>query len=136
MKITNPDIPDDIKARFDEMMKFRESRRTQEEIISELASMIKDFRKESFLPFVMEMMNHIDQRDSSEAFKHLMSPMKQFVYLIDLYFSVEIGGTKEGMSDEDWMKITILLNEIEMTYFGDIGFFNEETEGRLEINVK
>lgn len=59
--------------------------------------------------------------------------MKQFVYLIDLYFSVEIGGYKTGMTDEEWMKITILLNEIEMTYFGDIGFFNESSEEGLDL---
>lgn len=133
MKITNPDIPAEIKERFDAMMKFQESRRTQDEIISELALLIKDYRKDSFLPFVMEMMNHIDQRNSSEAYKHLMSPMKQFVYLIDLFFSVEISGTREGMSDEDWMKITILLNEIEMTYFGDIGFFKDGNEDLLDL---
>lgn len=133
MENLNSDIPDDIRKQFEEIMKFRKSRRKQEEIILDLISMIKDFRKESFLPYVIEMMNHIDKRNDSEAFKYLMSPMKQFVYLIDLYFSVEKGGTREGISEEDWMQITLLLREIEMTYFGDIGFFNEGTEDGIDF---
>ncbi len=112
MKIPNPDVPAEIKERFDAVMKFQKLRRSQEDIISDLSSFIKDYRTEFFLPFVMEMMNHIDQRNSSEAFKHLMSPMKQFVYLIDLYSSVEIGGSKAGMTEDEWMKITLLLNEV------------------------
>lgn len=65
MKIPNPDIPTEIKERFDAMMKFQKSRRSQEEIISDLASIIKDYRTDFFLPSLMEMMNHIDQRNSS-----------------------------------------------------------------------
>lgn len=133
MENQNSEIPREIKERFDEMMRFRKSRRKQEDIILDLASMIKDYRKESFLPFVMEMMRHIDKRNDSEAFKYLMSPMKQFAYLIDLYFSVEVGGIREGISKEDWMQITLLLREIEMTYFGDIGFINEDTEDGIDF---
>jgi hypothetical protein len=126
-------LPEDMQERVDEMKKIRESRRTQEEIISELGSLIKDFSKLSFLPYVMGMMDNIDQRNTSDAFKYLMSPMKQFVYLIDLYFSIEIGGIKEKISEEDWMKITMLLSEIEMTYFGDIGFFNDGNTDEQEL---
>lgn len=133
MKKANSDIPEDMQKRVDEMKKIRSSRRKQEVIISELSSFIKGYSKASFLPYVMGMMDNIDQRNTSDAFKYLMSPMKQFVYLIDLYFSVEIVGTKEGISEDDWMKITMLLREIEMTYFGDIGFFNDGNTDEQEL---
>lgn len=126
------EIPEDVKKQYNDMMKIRESRRTQEEIISDITVLIKDLKKNSFLPFVMEMINHIDQRNASEAFKYLKSPMKQLVYLIDLFFSVENHGTKDGISEDEWTQITKLLNEIEMTYFGDIGFFNDGTG--IDIN--
>lgn len=131
---TNPDVIKDFRKRWEAISKVRNSRRKQEEIINELGSLIKDFRKDSFLPYLTQMFVHIDQRNTSEAFKHLMSPMKQFVYLIDLYFSVENGNNKEGFSEDEWMQITLLLNEIEMTYFADIGFFNEDTENGIDFD--
>ena len=133
MKKATPGIPEDMQKRVDELKKIRESRRTQEEIISDLGSLIKDYSKASFLPYVMGMMDNIDQRNTSDAFKYLMSPMKQFVYLIDLYFSKENEGKEQGISDDDWMKITMLLSEIEMTYFGDIGFFNDGNTDAKEL---
>ena len=111
-----------LKKNYDAMQAIRLSRRTQEEIIKELSSLIQNCQKDSFLPYLTQMTIHIDQRETSEVFKNLMSPMKQFVYLTDLFFSVETGGNKVGFSKTEWEKITILLNEIEMTYFGDIGF--------------
>jgi len=127
-------VIDEFRKRWEAILKVRDCRRTQNEIIDELSSLIMDFRKESFIPYLIQMMIHIEQRNTSEAFKYLMSPMKQFVYLIDLFFSVEKGGDKEGLSKEEWMKITMLLNEIEMTYFGDIGFFNENTENGIDFD--
>ena len=125
MNEPSPEAIKALKKNYDAMQAIRLSRRTQEEIINELSTLIKDFQKDSFLPYLTQMTIHIDQRETSEIFKNLMSPMKQFVYLTDLFFSVETGGDKVGFSKEEWEKITILLNEIEMTYFGDIGFFDE-----------
>ena len=116
----------ELKKRWEQIQSIRTSRRTQEEIIKELSTLICDFQKDSFLPYLTQMTTHIDQRETSEVFKNLMSPMKQFVYLTDLFFSVETGGSKVGFSEDEWGKITYLLNEIEMTYFGDIGFYDEK----------
>lgn len=134
MNKTNLDIIDDFRKRFEALLKVRDSKRKQETIIRDLAFLVKDFRKDFFLPYLIEMTTHIDQRNTSEAFKHLMSPMKQFVYLIDLYFSVENGGDREEFSEDEWMQITLLLNEIEMTYVTDISFFNEDTEKGIDFD--
>lgn len=125
---------EELKKSWEKMQAIRKSRRTQEEIINELSSLISDFKKDSFLPYLTQMTSHIDQRETSEVFKNLMSPMKQFVYLTDLYFSVETGGSKVGISKEEWDKITYLLNEIEMTYFGDIGFYDENINDSPNID--
>ncbi|WP_370409043.1 hypothetical protein [Tenacibaculum dicentrarchi] len=138
MNESNSEAIKALKKNYDAMQKIRLSRRTQEEIINDLSLLIKDFKKESFLPYLTQMTIHIDQRETSEIFKNLMSPMKQFVYLTDLFFSVEIGGNKVGFSKEEWEKITKLLNEIEMTYFGDIGFFEEnmkDSPNRDKVSV-
>ncbi len=125
MNEPSPEALKELKKQWEQMQAIRKSRRTQEEIIKELGSLICDFQKDSFLPYLTQMTIHIDQRETSEVFKNLMSPMKQFVYLTDLFFSVEKGGSKVGFSEDEWEKITYLLNEIEMTYFGDIGFYDE-----------
>lgn len=134
MSSTNLDIIEEFRKRGEAILKVQESRRKQEEIIDELGSLIKDYSKDSFLPYLMQMINNIHLRHTSEAFTHLMSPMKQLIYLIDLFFSVENGGDKEGLTEDDWMQITLLLNEIEMTYFADIGFFNEGTEIEFDFH--
>jgi hypothetical protein len=125
MNEQSPEALKELKKRWEQMQAIRVSRRTQEEIIKELSSLICDFKKDFFLPYLTQMTIHIDQRETSEIFKNLMSPMKQFVYLTDLFFSVEKGGSKIGFSKDEWEKVTYLLNEIEMTYFGDIGFYDE-----------
>lgn len=134
MNKPSPEALEELKRRWDQMQTIRKSRRTQEEIINELSSLIRDFQKDSFLPYLTQMTTHIDQRDTSEVFKNLMSPMKQFVYLTDLFFSVETGGSKIGFSEEEWRKITNLLNEIEMTYFGDIGFYDENIKNSPNLD--
>lgn len=125
MNEPSPETIIELKKRWAQVQAVRKSRRTQVEIINELSLLICDFKKDSFLPYLTQMTIHIDQRNTSDAFKNLMSPMKQFVYLIDLFFSVETGGEKIGFSKEEWWNITSLLNEIEMTYFGEIGFYDE-----------
>lgn len=134
MNKPSPEALIELKKRWEEMQAIRKSRRTQEEIINELSLLISDFQKDSFLSYLTQMISHIDQRETSEVFKNLMSPMKQFVYLTDLYFSVEKGGSKIGFSKEEWHKITYLLNEIEMTYFGDIGFYDENINDSPNID--
>jgi hypothetical protein len=119
------DIPIDIIERYNEMMKFRKSRRTQEEIISDIVVVIRDYSKECFIPFLMDMIIHINLRNISAVYKNLMSPMKQIIYLIDLFFVVKRNGDKLFVTKNEWQTITELLNEIEMTYFCDIGFSDE-----------
>jgi len=134
MKEPNPEAITELKKRWEQMQAIRNSRRTQEEIIKELSLIIKDFKKDSFLPYLTQMTIHIDERETSEIFKNLMSPMKQFVYLTDLFFSIETGGNKVGFPEKDWEKITYLLNEIEMTYFGDIGFYDDNIEDSPQLD--
>lgn len=134
MNKPNPEALKELKKRWEQVQAIRKSRRTQDEIIKELSSLICDYKKDSFLPYLTQMTIHIDQRETSEVFKNLMSPMKQFVYLTDLFFSVEKGGSKIGFSKDEWEKITYLLNEIEMTYFGDIGFYDENIKDSTNLD--
>ncbi|QQT33063.1 hypothetical protein I6I99_11045 [Sphingobacterium multivorum] len=135
-----PRIKRQIQENFDALIKYRKTRRAHEEIISDITEMLKKVRKEAFLPFLMQMLNSIQFRDTLEAFKNLKSPQKQIIYLIDLFFSIESSEIVDGLSNEEWNKLTKLLDEVEMTYFGEIGFFDEETDNfhrdKVSVSLK
>jgi hypothetical protein len=133
MKKQNPETFEELKKGWKEMQAIRKFRRTQEQIIKELISLISCFKKTSFLPYLTQMTTHIDQRDTWEAFKNLKSPMKQLSYLIDLFFSIKNSGNKVDISNQEWEQITALLNEIEMTYFADIGFYDQDINNSTNL---
>lgn len=134
------DIKRQIQENFDKLIKYRKNRRTHEEIISDITQILKKTRKETFLPFLMQMFNAIQFRDTLETFKNLKSPQKQITYLIDLFFTTERNESVDAPNEKEWEKLTELLDEVEMTYFGEIGFFNEETNNfqldKINVSLK
>lgn len=129
----DPNTRAELKSRLDLILKYKSNRRIQEEIIGDIISLIKNTKQETFIPYLLQMINAIHLRHSSEAFRNLMSPLQQLAYLIDIYFSAEHEQIKHGPTEEEWLKITELLMEVEMTYFGEIGFF-DEASGGFELN--
>lgn len=140
MKI--PSNIEELRENFNLLQKYKHknNRRTQEEIISDIIIIIKDADKEIFIPWIMQMMNMIELRHSTETYKNLMSPLKQFAYVIDLYFSIEHKDNKGMPNEAEWNKLTELLMEVEMTYFGDIGFFSDDSENfeydKISVSLK
>lgn len=130
----NTKIKQELQRNLDSLFKYRETRRTQEEIINDILSILYNIRKETFLPFVLQMKNFIQFRDSLDEFKVLKSPIKQFAYLIDLYFSQEHLETEDMPNENDWKNIIKFLDEIEMTYFGEIGFFEEDITENFQLD--
>nr|WP_314496999.1 hypothetical protein [uncultured Chryseobacterium sp.] len=63
------------------------------------------------------MINAIQFRDSLDAFKNLKSPLQQFAYLIDLFFSKHHTETEDAPDEKEWNRLTELLDEVEMNYF-------------------
>ncbi|THD32254.1 MAG: hypothetical protein DI588_09180 [Flavobacterium johnsoniae] len=117
----------ELRENFDMLIKYKDDRRSQEEIIADIISVIKDTKKEVLIPYIMQMINMIGLRHTSDVYKNLMSPLKQFAYVIDLYFSVRHSPEKDMPSEDEWNRLTELLMEIEMTYFGEIGFFADDS---------
>lgn len=129
----NPKIKQELQDNLDSLLKYRKSRRSQEEIIADITELLSNIKKDTFLPFVLQMMNSIQFRDSLEAFKNLKSPLQQFAYLIDLFFSKHHTETEDAPDEKEWNRLTELLDEVEMNYFGEIGFFDENT-GDLQLD--
>lgn len=137
----HPNLKTELRGHLDLLLKYRENRRNQEDIISDIIEILKDTNKDTFLPFLMQMMNSINLRYSSDIFKNLMSPLKQFAYIIDIYFSISHQeSSKHAPTEDEWNKMTELLMEVEMTYFGEIGFYKENSVSldidKISISLK
>ena len=67
--------------------------------------------------------------------------MKQTLYLIDVYYSIEIRTESVDMDNERWDKIATLLKDMEMTYFINIGFpndgdlYHDERDEKVEVSL-
>lgn len=131
----------DFPQTYQKMIKFKENSRNIEEIVQELKNELVHVKEESFLVHAMRLILELEQRKTSHLYVHLQSPMKQTLYLIDVYYSVEKRDENLDMNDNLWERIALLLDEIEMTYFVNIGFnndrdlYHDERDGKIEISL-
>jgi|GEM_PF-601256 hypothetical protein len=114
----------DYYEAYQKMMSLKENHRSFEEIVSDLKKELLPVKEESLLVHAMRLIIELEDRASSPLYTHLMSPMRQTLYLIDVYYSIEQREPSVDMDQERWDRIAILLDEIENTYFVTIGFPN------------
>ena len=125
-------FPDQLKSDINLLLKYKDNRRKQDQIIADIINILQDTKKEVFIPFVLQIMTMIDWKKPSEINNGLMSPLKQYAYIIDIYLSLNHSPDKDMPSEVSWNRMKELLMEAEMTYFGDIGFPDEDpTEAEL-----
>ena len=109
---------------FRKMMFYKEHHRPIEDIVAELQHELSPVKEESLLTHAMRMILELEYRTISPLYQHLQSPMKQTLYLMDVYYSISDREELVEMDKERWDRIALLLDEIEMTYFINIGFPN------------
>lgn len=111
------------------------------DIFEDLKEQLTPIREESFLIHAMRLILEIEYRATSSLYTHLGSPMKQTLYLIDVYYSIEIRTESVDMDNERWDKIATLLKDMEMTYFINIGFpndgdlYHDERDEKVEVSL-
>lgn len=110
---------------FKRMMFFKEHYRTIEAIVTDLQMELKPIKEESLLIHAMRLILELDYRSTSPLYQHLQSPMRQTFYMVDVYYSIMDRDESVEMDPERWDRIAVLLDEIEMTYFINIGFPND-----------
>ena len=110
---------------FRKMMFYKEHHRPIEDIVAELQHELSPVTEESFLIHAMRMILELEYRTVSPLYQHLQSPMRQTLYLMDVYYSISDREELVEMDAERWNRIALLLDEIEMTYFINIGFPNK-----------
>ena len=109
---------------FRKMMFYKEHHRPIEDIVAELQHELSPVMEESLLIHAMRMILELEYRTVSPLYQHLQSPMRQTLYLMDVYYSISDREELVEMDAERWNRIALLLDEIEMTYFINIGFPN------------
>lgn len=126
---------------FQEINSTKENLRPIEEIIDDIKELLTPVREESLLLHAMRVINELSDRKTSSLYTHISSPMRQSLYLIDVFYSIERRKGKLDMDDKRWNKIALLLNEIEMTYFVNIGFpngsdlYHDERDQKVHISL-
>ena len=101
---------------FRKMMFYKEHHRSFEDIVVDLQLELSPVKEESLLIHAMRMILELEYRTVSPLYQHLRSPMRQTLYLMDVYYSIS---NREGLVDMDkerWDRIALLLDEMEMTY--------------------
>ena len=110
---------------FRKMMFHKEHHRPIETIVADLQKELSPVKEESLLIHAMRMILELDFRASSPLYQHLQSSLRQTLYVVDVFYSVIDREESVEMDDERWDRIARFLDEIEMTYFINIGFPND-----------
>ena len=123
------------------MLHRRENLRAYETIIHDLQKELKPVKEESLLIHAMRLFVELEHKTTSPLYIHLQSPMRQTLYMIDVYYSIEDREEVADMDEERWNRIAILLDEMTMTYFVNIGFpndgnlYNDERDATIDVTL-
>ena len=123
------------------MLYTKDNLRSYEEIIHDLQKELRPVKEESLLVHAMRLIIELDHKTTSPLYAHLQSPMRQTLYMIDVYYSIEDRGDTVDMDDKRWDRIAILLDEMAMTYFVTIGFpndgelFHDERDETIDVTL-
>lgn len=130
-----------IKEAYKKLIIARDSHRAIEEIFVDLQRELRPVREESFLVHAMRLFMELGDKSTSPLYAHLQSPMRQTLYMIDVYYSILDRTGEVDMEEGRWDRIATLLDEIEMNYFVDIGFpnggdlFHDERDKKIEVSL-
>lgn len=109
-----------------EMLSYlQKHHRTQEAIMTDIQQILRPIKERSLMVHVQTALASIAHRDEVKILEGVASPMRQMVYLVDMFYATENRTNQKEIDSQDWKKLTKLLNEIEMSYFLTISGFEE-----------
>lgn len=130
-----------IERGYKRLMEAKQSTRSQEDIIDELKNELSTVSEIALLTHAMRLIVELDFRKTSELYNNLESPMKQALYLIDVFYSMGGKGGTGDMTREKIETVSALLGEMEMAYFSSIAFpnegdiFHDERDIKIEVSL-
>lgn len=126
---------------YRDMIAVLGNHRSIEAIVSDLKRELRSIKEVSLLVHAMRLIIELDNRATSPLYEHLQSPMRQSLYMIDVYYSIEDRDEEVELDEERSDRIAKLLNEVEMTYIVNIGFpndgdfFHDERDAQVEVSM-
>ena len=129
-KPVNSKTSDDVNFQELKMMfEFLEKNsRGQDEIIADIKNLLRPIEERSLLLHIQSALASIAYRDVAEILEGVASPMRQMVYLVDLYYATEKRTNKTSIDKNTWKRLVTLLNEVEMSYFFTISGYEEKAD--------
>lgn len=124
---------------FRKLITAKRSHRTIEDIVANLQQKLSPVNEKSLLVHAMRLLIELDKKASSPLYQHLQSPMRQTLYMIDVYYSIENREETDEMDEPGWERVARLLDEIEMAYFVNIAFpnngdiFHDERDEQIDV---
>lgn len=106
--------------------------RGQDEIMADIKNLLRPLKEQSIMLHILSALASIAYRDESDLLEGVASPMRQLPYLIDLYYATENKTNCEDITDDIWKRLTILLNEVEMSYFFTISGYDDQGHEALK----
>ena len=119
----------DLKRTFEYLQKHA---RGQDEIMADIKNLLRPIKERSIMLHILSALASIAYRDESDLLEGVASPMRQLPYLIDLYYATENKTNREDITDDIWKSLTILLNEVEMSYFFTISGYDDQGHEALK----
>ena len=123
------------------MLYRKENHRPYEEIIKDLQKELRPVKEESLLTHAMRLFIELEHKTTSPLYTHLQSPMRQTLYMIDVFYSIADRDDAVDMDEERWNRIAILLDETAMTYLVSIGypndgdFYYDERDATIDVTL-
>lgn len=123
------------------MLHTKENLRSYEKIIQDLQNELRPVKEESLLIHAMRLFIELEHKTTSPLYTHLQSPMRQTLYMIDLFYSIADREDAVDMDEDRWNRIAILLDETAMTYFVKIGFpnngdfYHDERDATIDVTL-
>ena len=135
------DVDYDFSEGYSKLVSAKETHRTIEEAMDDLQNELRPIKEESLLIHAMRLIIELDYRASSPLYKHLQAPMRQTLYMVDVYYSIVDREESVEMDQERWDRIAMLLDEIVMIYLVNIAYpndgdlFRDERDKHVDVSL-
>lgn len=113
----------ELKNMFEYM---QHQKRSQESIIADIRLQLRPINERSLLLHIQTAIVAMPHREEVQILKGMASPLRQMIYLVDLYYSTENRTNAEDINEGIWERLIVLLNEVEMSYFFTISGYEEK----------
>ena len=82
----------------------------------DLQSELRPVKEESLIIHAMRLILELDSRSSSPLYQHLQSPMRQTLYMVDVYYSIDNREESVEVDNARWIELPFFLTKLNMSF--------------------